>query len=156
MPPADSIQQMGAPRHIDMNSDVDVLFGTIDGEAESEGLLGQQAVGWSIANRAVLGLKHPHFGDGTIRSACLAHAQYSCWLPGKDLTRIQSIDLDNLTPIQGQIMTLAKGIVANSAMKDFTKGATHYFAPYIPAPSWVAGAWFCGVFGTQLFWRGVK
>lgn len=145
-----------------MSSDVDVLFGTIDGEAESEGLIGQQAVGWSIANRALQAHTHKLFGDGSIRSACLFPKQYSCWLPGKDLTRIQNLDLDNLTPVQGQIMTLAKGIVAaaagnsTGAMKDFTKGATHYFAPYIAAPSWVAGAWFCGVFGTQLFWKGVK
>ena len=142
-------------RNIDLTNDLDVLFGTIDGEAENQHVQGWIAVGWSIKNRVALSSVHPHFGDGTIKGACLAHAQYDCWMPGADHDRIMAIDLDNLNQVQQAIMAVAQQIISG-VTADITLGATYYFDQSIPAPSWVSGARFCGLFGSQLFWKGVK
>lgn len=143
------------PRYIDLTQDLDVLFGTIDGEAENQSMDGWLAVGWSIKNRAALAHVHPHFGDGTIKGACLAHDQYDCWLPGADHDRVMAIDLNNLTQAQQAIMHIAQQIILGQTA-DPTLGATYYYARSIEAPFWVVGAWFCGLFGSQLFWKGIK
>lgn len=142
-------------RTIDLNNDLEVLFGTIDGEAENQPVIGQIGVGCSIATRAKMAAQHSHFGDGTIKGACLAHDQYSCWLPGPDHDRIMAIDLDNLSPIQIQIMGLAQQIIAGT-IDDPTNSATHYYAKSIPGPAWLVGARFHALLGDQLFWGGVK
>ena len=149
------IQQM-VPRHIDLTSDLDVLFGTIDGEAEDQPVDGWIAVGSSVANRAATAATRPHlFGDGSIKGACLMPEQYDCWSPGKDHDRIMALDLDNLSYTQQQIMHTTQQILSKQ-VSDPTFGATYYYAKQIPAPSWVSGAFFCGLFGSQLFWKGVK
>ena len=140
---------------IDLNSDLEVLAATISGEAESEPLSGKQAVALSVLNRVKAAKIHPHFGDGTVRGACLAPSQYSCWLPGPDRDRIVALDLSKPYPALKDCIIVAKSALAG-ALNDFTEGATYYFAQSIPAPSWVVGAMFCGLFGTQLFWRNVK
>ena len=142
-------------RNIDLTSDLDVLFGTIDGEAENQPVDGWIAVGWSVVNRAALAKTNHTFGDGTIRGACLSHDQYDCWNPGTDHDRIMALDLNNLTSIQQQIMHVASQIIAKQ-LADPTLGSTHYYAKRIAAPSWVSGAFFCGLYGSQLFWKGVK
>jgi spore germination cell wall hydrolase CwlJ-like protein len=142
-------------RTIDLNNDLDVLFGTIIGEAESEVAIGKVAVGWSVMNRVAMAGKHPHFGDGTVRSVCLFPSQYDCWNKGPDRDRIMKLNLDFLTPIQQQAMQIAKDVIAKKTI-DVTGGATYYYQKDIPAPPWVPGAIFCGLFGTQIFWRGIK
>lgn len=143
-------------RTINLNSDSDVLFGTICGEAEGETLVGKQAVAASIMERARLAGVHPHFGDGTVRGVCLAHAQFDCWLAGPDRNRIMSIDLDHVTPAQQECLAVATAALTGTLI-DPTEGATYYYAPAeCDGPAWLVGAKWCGQFGTQLFWRNVK
>jgi hypothetical protein len=63
-------------RIIDLNSDVDVMFGTIAGEAENQPLIAMRAVASTPINRVPLAKAgRKQFGDGTIRGACLAPEQ---------------------------------------------------------------------------------
>lgn len=140
---------------IDLTSDPQVLAATIDGEAEGEPLIGKQAVASSIMNRVALAHVHPHFGDGTIRGACLAHAQYDCWMPGPDLDRINALDFNNPSPAFQQSIDVARSAIAGT-LPDITGGATYYYEPTIPGPFWLVGAKWCGQRGTQLFWKDVK
>lgn len=140
---------------IDLNDDIQVLSATIDGEAEGEPPAGQIAVGWSAKNRALLARIHPHFGNGSIRSACLFPAQYNCWLPGPDRDRIMALDFDHPTPAFARCITVAKGIIAGT-IADPTGGATYYYDPEIEGPPWLVGAKWRGQFGSQLFWGNVK
>lgn len=141
---------------IDITSDFQVLVATIDGEGESEPLIGKQAIAASIMNRVALAGVHPHFGDGTVRGACLAHAQYDCWLPGPDHDRIMALDLANPSPALQDCITVAEAALAGT-LKDPTGDATYYYNPAeIEAPAWTEGGIFCGRFGNQLFFRGIK
>lgn len=140
---------------IDLTSDFEVLVATIDGEGESETLSGKQAITASIINRVALAKVHPHFGGGTIRGACLSHAQYDCWMPGPDCTRIMALDLANPSPALQECMSVATAAIAGTLV-DPTNKATYYYEPSIPGPAWLVGALFCGMFGSQLFWKGVK
>ena len=54
-------------------TDQDTMARTIYGEARGEGQAGMIAVANVILNRFSLWEKHPHFGNGTIESVCLAH-----------------------------------------------------------------------------------
>jgi spore germination cell wall hydrolase CwlJ-like protein len=140
---------------IDLTSDFEVLVATLSGEAEGETLAGKQAIAASIMNRVAQAKTHPHFGDGTVRGACLAHMQYDCWLPGPDYDRIIALDLTKPSAALQDCIGVAKAAIAGT-LADLTHGSTYYYAPSIPGPAWLAGARWCGVFGTQLFWRGVK
>lgn len=140
---------------IDLTSDFEVLVATIDGEGESEPLTGKQAIAASIMNRVALAKVHPHFGGGTIRGACLSHAQYDCWMPGPDCTRIMALDLTNPSLALQDCMSIATEATAGTLV-DHTNGATYYYEPTIAGPPWLAGALFCGIFGTMLYWRGIK
>lgn len=141
---------------INLTSDFQVLTATIDGEGESEPLIGKQAIAASIMNRVALAHVHPHFGGGTVRGACLAHEQYDCWLPGPDHDRIMALDLANPSPALQECMTVADDALAGT-LADPTGGGTYYYDPAeVEAPTWTQGATFCGKFGNQLFYKNVK
>jgi hypothetical protein len=93
---------------IDLTSDLEVLAATVDGEAEGETLVGKQAVAASIMNRVALAGSHPHFGDGTVWGACLAHMQYDVWMPGPDRDRIDRLDFNNPSPAFQDCINIAK------------------------------------------------
>lgn len=140
---------------INLNSDFEVLVATLSGEAEGETTDGKEAVAASIMNRVALARVHPHFGDGTVRAACLYPKQFSCWNPGPDHDRIMALDLAHPSPALQDCMDIARDAIAG-ALKDRTGGADYYFAISIPAPAWVVGARFKGQFGSQIFWGSVK
>lgn len=140
---------------IDLNNDLEVLFGTIVGEGESEPIIGKYAIASSIMNRVAQHKIHPHFGDGTVRGACLFPAQYDCWNAGANRNRVMAIDLTKLNPEQVDCMNIAKMAMTGNLV-DVTSGATYYYAPIIAGPAWLYGASFCGLFGTQLFWKNVR
>lgn len=140
---------------IDLTSDFEVLAATIDGEAERELTSGKEAVASTVLTRVKQSPGRKQFGDGTIRGACLAPEQFDCWMPGPDRDRIMALDVNNPTPAFEQCIAIAKKAMAGE-LTDITNGATFYYARNIPAPFWVAGAMYCGQFGSQLFWKGVK
>lgn len=140
---------------IDLTSDIQVLAATIDGEAEGEPLIGKQAVAASIINRVKLAGVHPHFGDGTVRGACLAHEQFDCWMHGPDHDRIMALDFNNPSPAFQQSIDVARAAISGT-LEDPTGDATYYYNPEIAGPVWLVGAIWCGIFGSQLFWKGIK
>lgn len=141
---------------IDLTSDFQVLVATIDGEGEGEPLIGKQAIAASVMNRVALAGVHPHFGDGTVRGACLAHEQFDCWMPGPDHDRIMRLDLANPSPALQDCITVADAALAGT-LKDPTWGSTYYFNPEdVKPPAWVKDGIFCGQFGAQRFYKDVK
>jgi len=134
-------------------------------EARSETLSGQQAVAAVMVNR----LKDGRWGD-TLASVCLWHAGFSGWFSPRIVHGVVYHD-PNFEPAcalaEDDPRLIAFGGLIQAALDgapDPTGGATHYYAKGTPEPSWVKGdpargippAIFCGQFGTQLFYRGVK
>jgi N-acetylmuramoyl-L-alanine amidase len=127
--------------------DVEILARTVFGEARGESLAGMIAVAFTVLHRARIargwieqhGTPHPHFGDGTIKSACLAPDQYSCW---NALTTLQRADLGaRLDSAEFQIsLYVALGVV-NRLLSDALPESTHYYNPQKLAsfPTWVTG-----------------
>lgn len=141
---------------LDLNKDRDVLFGTLVGEADSETILGVLAVACTLMNRVAQNKTHAHFGDGSFRSVCLANMQYSCWNLGPQRDNLLKLDITTASPARQRLLKVADALIAGHVV-DITDGATYYYAPkVISAPWWTPGAVFCGQFGTQLFWKGIK
>lgn len=134
--------------------DIDILARTIYGEARGEGPGGMIAVACTIVNRAAIGPSHPHFGDGSISSACMAHEQFSCWNendPNCDLIR-------NVTP-EDKIFNLAMQIAISAVhggLHDITNGATYYYARGTPEPPWAIGKTPCAIIGHHIFFSNIQ
>ena len=121
---------------IDLGSDLQVTFGTAWGEARGEPLLGQQGVVSTIVNRAEYARLNdrPQFGSGTLRSACLAPWQYSCWNEGNpNRAKILALDPNALDPLTVQIMEVAQQ-AATDTLIDPTGGAFFYKVTTLPWP----------------------
>ena len=145
----------GSHMTIDINSDFQVLVATLSGEAEDQSMAAKQGVAAVIMHRVSESHTHPHFGDGTIRGACLAHMQFSCWLPGPDHDRIMKLDLDHPYPALADCMAVANQAMQGS-LDDPTNGATYYFDDSIEHPTWTQGATFCCQIDRLLFYKDVK
>lgn len=131
--------------------DITIAAKTIYGEARGEPLEGKYAVAHVIKNRAALADNHPHFGDGSPASACLAKWQFSCW---NDPTALQSIRDDDVK--LDLFKTIARHVLGGGH-KDNTNGATYYFANWMKEPpEWAKGHSPCAVIGKHLFFRGIK
>ncbi len=117
-------------------------------EARGEPADGKQAVAHVILNR----LKDGRWGH-TLASVCLWPHQFSGWSSARDpnfQAACELADEDNA------LMGLANVFDKAKVVADITEGATHYFATYIDAPAWVQGAIYCGQFGRQKFYKGVR
>lgn len=113
--------------------ELQIVARTLWGEARRAGPIGMQAVASVIRNRSQAaarygknrgGRAHPQFGDGSLRSACLAKFQFSCWNSGDpNLPQL----LEDLDDDQHFDMTLDIAATAiEGTLPDSTKGATHY------------------------------
>jgi hypothetical protein len=131
--------------------DVEVLARTVWAEARGESLAGQIAVAFTAVHRARIargwreqrGTPHPHFGDGTVASACLAPEQYSCW---NGVTDFRRADLaDRLEQPEFQTALYVALAVLQRLVSDVLPDSTHYFSPSRQAaegarePVWVTG-----------------
>jgi hypothetical protein len=128
--------------------DIGVLARTIFGEARDQILLGQIAVAWTVRHRAEIaqdyvrmhgGRWHAHYGDGSLRMACKAPDQYSCWnADDPNRPKIVAITPDN--PVFQQCMWVALGVV-HGQLEDRKPNTTHYLNPKIVKrlPLWVTG-----------------
>lgn len=138
--------------------DRNVLALTMDGEAESEPVEGQIAVGSVIRSR----LADPVRFGATITDVCLKYEQFSCWLPGPDCTRIlaKAAAIESgqtpTDPAFRQLLWLASGILSGDLL-DNVAGATHYVTSALyassSAPSWVRQARVLARKGTQVFMK---
>ena len=138
---------------IDFTSDFKFPTATIWGEARGQSLLGKQGVAAVVNNRAQYAKTHhrPQFGDGTLRSACLASWQFSSWNPN-DPNRSKMLSLDFSEPdevLQDCIDTAQATI--DGTLVDPTEGATFYFADGIPEPDWAKTMQFTVKIGAHSF-----
>lgn len=134
-------------------------------EARSEPLDGQRAVAHVIINR----MKSGRYGS-SLAEVCLYHAQFSGWwcprgTPPKVVHDPNFAAACHVSDTDPLLLQLAGLIQAAQTEPDPTNGATNYYAPkVIGEPDWVEGdpahgtpaAIFCGQFGTQLFYKGIK
>ncbi len=109
---------------------------------------------------------NPHRFGATVKDACLAHQQYSCWNVASganhDWLMAQAAALLSgkyVAPIIQQCLTAAEALLAN-ATADVVNGATHYYAPIsmVPAgrvPDWAIGKVPVATVGEHLFFKGV-
>lgn len=117
-------------------------------ESRGEPLDGQRAVAHVLVNR----IKDGRWG-ASLGEVCLHHAQFDGW-SSADANFSPSCRLHDDDPELTALAELVTAAIGGES--DPTNGATHYYAPYISPPFWTVGANFCGKFGSQLFYKGIK
>lgn len=119
-----------------LDDDVEVLAATIWGEARGEPLAGQKAVACVVMNRVASARAKPRkqFGDGSVRSACLAPWQFSSW-NANDPNRAKLLALDFSAPdaVLEQCTAVAIEAIAGGLV-DETHGAPFYKVTSLPWP----------------------
>jgi len=134
-------------------TDQDIMARTIYGEARGEGIAGMQAVANVILNRFSLWDSHPHFGNGTIESVCLAPWQFSCWNENDpNLPILKSIN--DSDPVFIQCFEIA-GNALEGSLADNTNGATFYYVRGSKEPTWAFGKDPCASIGRHLFFTNI-
>ena len=132
--------------------DLEIMARTIYGEARGEKWAGKVAVAWVIRNRAEADLGRDNrpdwWGEG-IAGVCLRPWQFSCW-NAKDKMRPKIEAADSLK--LADCIRVAFAVLTDEE-PDPTKGATHYYASYIPEPKWAQGRTPTTVIGLHKFYR---
>lgn len=127
------------------DSDLTAMAATIWGEARSEPEQGMQAVAHVILNRANDGGWWGH----DVRTVCVAKNQFSCWWDTQGL-RVRNVT--EADPKFAACLKIARSVLAGESA-DPTGGATHYYADYIPAPSWARGKTPTVKIGRHIFFK---
>jgi N-acetylmuramoyl-L-alanine amidase len=132
---------------------IDTLARTLYGEARGEGQIGMQAVANVVLNRVELSGQHPHFGNGTIASACKAPWQFSCWNENDpNLHTITNVGQSDLT-FSGCLQIASDA--TNGLLVDNTGGATYYYVKNSPEPAWAIDKTPCAIIGKHLFFKDI-
>lgn len=131
-----------------MAFDLEIGAATVFMEASGEPPDGKAAVAAVLANR----LRDGRWGS-TLAAVCLAPDQFSCWNTG-DPNRRRMAETPDTDPSLIQCEAAMRAALGGKT--DPTFGAMWYCAADIRSPGWVDGAVFCGQFGSQLFYKGVK
>lgn len=144
---------MGA---LDLTNDEQVLAATIYGEARGEPIVGKQAVASVVMNRVALAIatKRKQFGNGSVKSCCLAPWQFSCW-NASDPNRPILMGLDFTNPSDQLVIckTIAEEAISGD-LRDPTFGATFYKVTSLPWPhDWGAKVAPLAVIGHQSFYH---
>ena len=150
------VRAVAAPIGPDLTSDLDVLAATIYGECRGETLAGKQAVAAVVMNRAAYAAanRYPEFCSGTVRSACLAPWQFSCW-NDNDPNRadIDSLDFSNPDAELTECLQVAHDAL-NGSLMDPTGGCLFYKTTSLPWPKdWGKKVAADIVIGRQSFYR---
>jgi N-acetylmuramoyl-L-alanine amidase len=138
-------------------SDRDLALVTLYGEASGEPIEGQIAVMQCFDHR----VKSGRWGD-SLHDTLLAWAQFSClWaeLGGPNFARVLAYATASPrfpADLTTQLEWVVDGVLEGK-VKDTISGALHYYATYIPPPSWaVSPAKAVAQKGKHIFWAGVK
>ena len=119
-----------------LSSDLDVLTATVYGEGRNQSILGLEAIASVVLNRAEYAAKRhrPQFGNGSIRSACLAPWQFSCWNDG-DPNRavIETLDFTQPRGPLLECLTVASKAL-DGMLDDPTDGCRFYKVTDLPWP----------------------
>lgn len=142
---------------------LDVLAGTIVGEASNQEMIGQIAIGCVIRNRAriaeaffkrtgqsywwakVAGIP----STDVWRSVMLKPWQFTCWTDS--LRRISNNRARNSVAWETAMQIAPQ--IHDGRTVDVTAGADHYFADYISPPAWSRGKQPVMVIGPHRFYR---
>lgn len=128
----------------------DVAARTLWQEARGEPHEGQVAVACVLNNR----LKTGRWGK-SLASVCLWRGQFSGWYVPSDPNFAAACSLLDDDAVLTELSAIIKSVMSGEQV-DITNGATHYFALSITEPAWAQEATFCGQFGHQKYYKGVK
>lgn len=141
--------------------DLETLARTIYGEARGETDTGMIAVGCVAVNRARIALAwvakhgrpHPLFGDGSVRSACLAPWQFSSWNENDpNRAKLLAVSLDD--PLMARCVQAARAAID---LPDITHGSTHYYATSMAEPpTWALNHTAAAHIGHHLFFNNIQ
>lgn len=134
--------------------EIDVLARTIFGEARGESMAGMEAVACVVLNRARISEAKGRYwwGNGII-GVCQKPYQFSCWNRNDpSYQRLINVREDNIH--FATCLRIARRAVIG-ALKDVTKGATHYHADYVD-PYWARGEEPVTIIGKHLFYKLVE
>jgi len=117
------------------SADVDAAFRTLYGEVRGEPPEGQVAVMFTLINRAKLARVRPSrmFGDGTIRGACMAPAQFSCW-PGNPPLAGLGVGVPSTARQLAVVLGVLLGDLGPPAEPWWSDRITHYHVASDPFP----------------------
>lgn len=145
--------------------DMEMMARTIWGEARSETLRGRMAVGCVIMNRWrsgkwFNGVDTNNDSFESISEVCQQAYQFSCW--NKDdpnLPKLLAVRLGDKT--FGECLVVANTVIENSmdaryAIRDLSRGATHYYVNGSPIPKWHTGQSPCAIIGRHLFFDNIS
>lgn len=102
----------------------------------------------------------------TVKDACLAHEQYSCWNVGSGenhdwlMSQVDAVLTGKyMSPIVKQCLAEAARLLDGGGL-DVVNAATHYYSPVsmVPpgrVPDWAEGKAPCATVGDHLFFKGV-
>jgi len=133
------------PRHSQILAaltDSQAVAMTIWAEARAELVEGEIAVGCVIRNRLLRPRRFSNEWKGVVHQRnAKGTYEFSCWMPSggaKNYNQLMAVCEaalagERLWPVQQQ--WIAEGIIAGY-IEDRVAGADHYYADYIPAPSW--------------------
>ncbi|MGB8364839.1 MAG: cell wall hydrolase [Rhizomicrobium sp.] len=141
----------------DLTSDREVLAATIWGEARGEILSGKRAVAAVIVNRVKASAGRRQFGDGTIRGACLAPWQFSCWNEAaadeSQRAALLALDFSKDDPVIAACGAIADEAISGTLV-DPTDGCTFYKTTKLPWPkAWGREIPACAIVGHQSFYK---
>ena len=134
--------------------EIDVLARTIFGEARGEPIEGMEAVACVVLNRVRISEEKGRYwwGNGII-GVCQKPYQFSCWNRNDpSYQRLINVREDNI--YFASALRIARRAVIG-ALKDVTKGATHYHADYVD-PYWARGEEPVKIIGSHLFYKLVE
>jgi spore germination cell wall hydrolase CwlJ-like protein len=134
--------------------EIDVLARTLFGEARGEPIEGVEAVACVVLNRARISeVKGRYWWGNGIIGVCQKPYQFSCWNRNdpsyQRLINVSAEDIHFATCLR-----IARRAVIG-ALKDVTKGATHYHANYVD-PYWARGETPVKIIGAHLFYKLVS
>jgi len=132
-----------------------VVAMTLYGEARNQDAAGQQAVASVILNRVA---KQKAFYGLNAKDVCLKPWQFSCWNKNDPNRAILTNPANHTTDTFLQCLDIAQSALAGT-LDDNSGGATHYYANYIPKPSWLInnpnGPQQTAQHGVHLFYKNV-
>lgn len=132
---------------IDLNDPVQVLAGTLWGEARSTGAPGMRHVASVVLNRVA----HPGWWGSDVVSICLAPWQFSCWNEN-DPNRAKILAVTEADGWFAIAKSIATQAIAGQ-LSDETFGADSYFALTMPTkPRWAVSAQHTFSDGWHSFW----
>lgn len=134
---------------MDLKDPIQVMAGTLWGEARGGGVIGMQSVANVIMNR----VNHPRWWGHDALSVCLDPWQFSCW-NGDDPNRAKILAVEPTDMAFATALGLAKQAIAGR-LPDITEGADSYYEPseHEPPPPWAERATYTKTIAGQRFYR---